>query len=463
VVKREIDTISILMADGLEPQLPRYKAIANTIINAIRAGQLTVGSKLPPHRRLADRLGVTVGTISRAYSEVEKLGLLVARIGDGSYVRDPDRGEQGLFRAVIDDAPNVIDLSLNTNIPLHPPALLATTLAQVAGDPRCAAEVLRYQPDSGLGAHRAAGLRWMQRSGVEGAVESVIVTNGAQHGLLCTLMAVTRPGDCVAAEGLSYPGLTAVARHLGLRLRGVAMDAEGVIPEALEELCLHSTIRALFCTPTLHNPTTAMMSVGRREALAAVARRHNLVVIEDDVHGSLVRDHPLPLQGLAPERTVFITSLSKAIASGLRVGYLLVPEKLRMKIALAVRASCWMATPLVVEVATRWIEGGEVDQLISLQREEIGRRKALVAPWLAPLEHVTHGEGFHFWITLPEPWRANELAEELRHAGVLVKPADAFAIDQFEAPQAIRASVSGVAGTERLQEGFRKIHDLLAS
>jgi DNA-binding transcriptional MocR family regulator len=447
--------------EQLEPHIPRYKMIASHIMEAIRSSRLGEGTKLPPHRLLADRLGVTVGTVSKAYAELEKHGLVSARVGDGTYVRGHDHEDRGYFRAVTNGAQDVVDFSLNTHISMGEVSLLADTLAQLAAQTWHLHGVLQYQPDSGSLPHRQSGLRWLARSGVDGSPENVVVTNGAQHALLCALMATTRPGDAIGAEVLSYPGLFAAARYLGLRLRGMPIDEEGIVPEALEEACALGVVRVVFCTPTLHNPTTATMSLERRAQIARLARRHNLILIEDDVHGTLVTDHPPPLHCYAPERTIFISSLTKAVASGLRVGYMLVPAELRQKVALAVRASCWMATPLVAEVASRWIDDGTVDQLIRQQQEEIRRRKALVADLLAPLDVRSHPDSLHFWILPPEPWRSDELAEELRHAGVLVKSADAFAIGRHEIPHAIRASVSGGDSDQILVDGFRIIRDML--
>ena len=178
-------------------------------------------------------------------------------------------------------------------------------------------------------------------------MENIICTNGAQHALLCALLTSIKSGDTILAEELTYPGLISLAINNGIKLIPARMDTNGLIPEELERICKQQNIKALFCTPTLQNPTTSIMPVANREKIASICRAHNILIIEDDAHGVLVRNRPPALQTFAPERTLLITSLSKAVSSGLRVGYLLAPKALVSRISHTVRSTCWMATPLL--------------------------------------------------------------------------------------------------------------------
>ena len=463
-VKPIIDTVSMLRDALSSGHGAKYKRLAEAMELRILDGSIEGGAKLPPHRSLADRLGVTIGTVSRAYAELERMGLVVARVGDGTFVRqrDLERKRDIGFSNFVEERPEQFDMSRNMHIPGAETSLLAQSLLELARNPQTLAEMTLYTPDAGLPRYRQAGARWLAHGDFRPQAEQVLCVNGGQHGLLCTLMALLRAGDTLVTEQLTYPGLISAARMLGIKLLGAAMDEEGLIPAALDELCRQHRISALYCTPTLQNPTTGVLSVARREALVAVCREHNLLVIEDEAHAVLVEDRPPPLSFYAPERSVLIGSLSKAVAAGLRVGYLHAPVPLISRIAAALRGSCWMATPLAMELASGWIESGVAEKLLRQQIIEIGRRKQLVEGLLEGLSYRTHPQCPHFWIEVPEPWRASDVEAELKLKNYLVATAEAFAVGRAAVPQFVRASVSNASHDDALLlQGFQALSNSL--
>ncbi|TXI33013.1 MAG: PLP-dependent aminotransferase family protein [Aquipseudomonas alcaligenes] len=463
-VKPIIDTVSMLRDALSSGHGAKYKRLAEAMELRILDGSIEGGAKLPPHRSLADRLGVTIGTVSRAYAELERMGLVVARVGDGTFVRqrDLERKRDIGFSNFVEERPEQFDMSRNMHIPGAETSLLAQSLLELARNPQTLAEMTLYTPDAGLPRYRQAGARWLAHGDFRPQAEQVLCVNGGQHGLLCTLMALLRAGDTLVTEQLTYPGLISAARMLGIKLLGAAMDEEGLIPAALDELCRQHRISALYCTPTLQNPTTGVLSVARREALVAVCREHNLLIIEDEAHAVLVEDRPPPLSFYAPERSVLIGSLSKAVAAGLRVGYLHAPVPLISRIAAALRGSCWMATPLAMELASGWIESGVAEKLLRQQIIEIGRRKQLVEGLLEGLSYRTHPQCPHFWIEVPEPWRASDVEAELKLKNYLVATAEAFAVGRAAVPQFVRASVSNASHDDALLlQGFQALSNSL--
>lgn len=456
-VKVSIDTVSMMRSALQEGVGAKYKRLAETLEQAIADGSLAPGSKLPPHRLLADKLGVTIGTISRAYAELERLGQVVARVGDGTYVRQDglQRQRDSGFRNVAEEPQALFDMSRNTHIPGQENHFIAQGLRALAEDPLGLQQVARYSAEAGLARYRAAGARWLTQDGLQADPEQVICVNGAQHGLHVALLALLKPGDTLATEHLTYPGLISTARMLGIKLLGLPMDAQGLLPEALDEACRQHRISALYCTPTLQNPTAAVQSAARREAVAEVCHRHNLLILEDETHAVLMERRPAPLAHFAAQRTVLISSLSKAVASGLRVGFLHAPLPLVGRLAAAVRATCWMATPLPLELVAGWIDTGVAERLRQQQMAEIARRKELVTEALQGLEWRSPEGCPHFWIRVPEPWRASEIEADLKHQGYLVATAEAFAVGQAAVPQFVRASVCNTtADDRRLQDGF---------
>lgn len=463
-VKPIIDTVPILREALSSGYGAKYKRLAGAMEVRILEGHIEGGVKLPPHRNLADRLGVTIGTVSRAYAELERMGLVVARVGDGTFVRqrELERKRDAGFSNFVEERPEQYDMSRNMHIPGSETNLLAQSLMDLARDPCTLAELTLYTPDAGLPRYRQAGAQWLAHGDFQPQAEQVLCVNGGQHGLLCTLMALLRAGDTLVTEQLTYPGLITAARMLGIKLLGATMDDEGLIPASLDELCRHNRVSAIYCSPTLQNPTTGVLSARRREAIVAICREHNLLIIEDEAHAVLVEDRPPPLSHFAPERSVLISSLSKAVAAGLRVGYLHAPATLISRIAAALRASCWMATPLAMELATGWIESGIAEKLLRHQIVEIGRRKQLVQGLLEGLNYRTHPQCPHFWIEVPEPWRASDVEADLKLKNYLIATAEAFAVGRAAVPQFVRASVSNASHDDQLLlEGFQALANTL--
>lgn len=451
-VKASIAMVSILR-DGLANRAGvKYKRLADAVAQAIEEGIIDAGSKLPPHRLLADSLGVTIGTISRAYGELERVGLVVARVGDGTYVRQRgmERPQDKGFRNVSDEPLAYFDMSRNQPIPGQEAAFMSQSLKDLATDPDVLRQLTGYTAESGLARHRLAGAVWLRHGDFVPHADQVLCVNGGQHGLLCTLMGLLKAGDTLVTEHLSYPGLISVTRQLGIKLIGAAMDDEGLLPSALEDICRQHRVSALYCTPTIQNPTAAVMSVPRRKAIAGLCREHNLLIIEDEAHAVLDRQRPLPLSDFAAERSVLIGSLSKAVSAGLRVGYLHAPQALIGRLSAAIRATCWMANPLSMEVASLWIESGMAERLLDEQISEITRRKALVAPVMQELNYNAHPYSPHFWVQVPELWRASQIAAELKENNYLVATAEAFAVGHGAVPQCIRVSVCNPVGDDQL-------------
>jgi DNA-binding transcriptional MocR family regulator len=439
---------------------PKYQVIARAFAQAILNGQLPAGEKLPPHRSLASELHVTTGTISRAYAELERQGLANARVGDGTYVAQARSREMPpelpsiAPRGGAPSAAALIDLGQNVPQPTGEAQALAATLRDIAGDERLAAELLQYAPEAGLMRHRQAGAAWLARTGMPTNAARVLVTQGAQHALAMVLRAVARAGDTVLAEIVSYPGIIALARQLRLHLVGVEIDQEGVVPAALELACKSLHPRAIFCVPTIHNPTTATMSAERRDAVAAILAQYGVLLIEDIVPAMLLDAPPLPIAARLPEQSFLIAGLSKSVAPGLRVGYVQAPQAWCSKIAAVIRSDCWMTAPLMAEIAARWIEGGEMERLDSLQRAYVDAQQTIAREVLAGIAYRHAAASSHLWLPLPEPWRAAEFAAALRQEGVLVKTADSFVIGRNAAPHAVRICMTGARSVAALTRGL---------
>jgi DNA-binding transcriptional MocR family regulator len=268
------------------------------------------------------------------------------------------------------------------------------------------------------------------------------------------------PGDTIYAEALTYPGFRSLAAHLRIRLVAVEIDEEGVIPDSFGAVCRADNPKALYCTPTLHNPTTATMSSKRREAVTAVARRYGVPIIEDDAYGMPPRQSPRPLATLAPELVYYIGGLAKCLSPTLRVAYVVPPDvRSAGRLAGAIRAITSMTSPLTVATATRWIQDGVADAVLAAIRDETAARMEIARRVLPPGALVANPEGFHLWLPLVPPWTRAEFAARLRAAGIGIVGGDAFALDV--APEAVRLGLGAPATRVELGASLQVVTNLL--
>ncbi len=437
---------------------PRYVAIADALAEAVENGDLPPGTRLPPQRELAYLIGVNLTTVTRAYALARERGLLEGEVGRGTYIRSTPAGGPTPWPDERDDG-GVIDLSPNYPCRIIDDVMMAVALDGLAHRPGIS-RLMQYQAHSAHPSHQRAGARWLRRLGVETKPEDVLITSGALHGSFIALMAVARPGDLVLAEELTSPAIKGAASVLGVRLKGVPMDADGIVPEALEALLERENVRGLILVPNLHNPTTAVLPSARRSVIADLCERFDLAVIEDDVYGALLPERPRPLAALCPERVFYATSLSKAVAPGLRIGYMVAPAAWRPAVSSALRITTWMASPLMAELARQWIEDGTADAVVARQRRETGSRQRLIAEMLPNAELSAHPAGLNAWLRLPRPWRAGAFCFELLKRGVSVTPAESFAVDPGQAPQAVRLCL-GAVEAPALRRGLEIVSGLL--
>ena len=434
---------------------PVYRAIADAIESDISTGILVPGARLPTQRALADRLGIDFTTVTRAYSEARRRGLLEGLVGQGTYVR----------RAVVPvprSPGGVADTSMNLPPRFDDVGLVARMWKGISA---LQAEggidlLLRYQEPGGTRIDREAGSNWLgsRLSGV--APERTLVCPGAQNALLVIAGILAAPGDAICVEELTYPGFRAVAAQLNIRLVGIRMDEEGAVPAQFEKICSKYNPKAFYCTPTLHNPTTITMPVSRRKALIAVARRFQVPIIEDDAYGALPQRPLVPMARLAPELVYCVSSLSKCLAPALRIAYLSVPTGQDVtRVTAAIRATAATASPLTAAIATRWINEGTADAVLAAVRKETALRQAIVARTL-PSENLTrNADGFHVWLRLPSPWTRGAFDERMRSSGIGLVGSDAFALQ--DPPEAVRLGLGVPRTRSELTNDLQTIASIL--
>jgi DNA-binding transcriptional MocR family regulator len=428
---------------------PRYQRIVDAMEADVAAGRLVRGQQLPTQRALAKALGIDLTTVTRAYNEARRRGILEARVGQGSFV-----SETSARRTI--DLPHPVAIDLSMNVPPHP---LEAQLDEriMAGLDAIRARsgltaYLNYQPPGGSAHEREVAARWMRVRVPHAQAERLVIYPGTQTILFNLLAHLTKPGDVVLTEALTFPGIKAAATRLGVRLVGVAMDDGGILPDALAQACRAHAPKAVYLIPTLHNPTTATLSADRRSAIARIIREAGTALIEDDAYGLLDRTAE-PIANLIPERTYLATTLSKCIAPALRIAYLVTPDSMaQQQLRGFLQSTVQMPAPLMVALVTHWLESGIADRIIGAIRNEAIGRQQLAQRALKGFQFLAKLAAHHLWLRLPE--NRPDVAGDLLRNGLAVVAGYAFTVDGTS-PNAARVSLGAARNRAELTEALR--------
>jgi DNA-binding transcriptional MocR family regulator len=418
----------------------------DALANDIASGRLKRGQQLPTHRALAQALEVDLTTVTRAYGEARRRGLLDARVGQGTFVSETTT------RATA-DIPYPVKIDLSMNVPPQPieanlDIRIAQGLASIQKETGFSA-FLNYQRPGGGDEDRDIAAGWLRARIPKAQADRLIIYPGNQAAIFNALLSLTSPGDVVLTEALTYPGIKAAAAKLGVRLVGVAMDEQGILPDALNSACKRHRPKAVYLVPTMHNPTTVTLGPSRRKAVAEIIRKAGTILIEDDAYGAL-DPSVSPIANLIPERTYLAVSLSKCMAPALRVSFLLTPDvAAEQMLRNNLQATTQMAPPLMVALVMQWLRSGVAEQIvIAIRNEAIGRQQ-LAAKILKGQSFAAYPKGHHLWLPLPGHWNRHDFAAHVLRNGLAVVGSEAFAVDQAP-PHAVRVSLGAARSRAEL-------------
>ncbi len=440
---------------------PAYKSLAEALIRAVDAGELRNGDRLPTHRNLAYHLGLSVQTVSRAYDELIRRGVIIGEVGRGTFVR-AGGGEARTPYLPDNQHGAVIDFSILK--PVFEPFHLDTMRQALKGLGKDlpASAISSFRPSGALRKYSQPALKWLQGCGLTVSGQSLLLTNGATSAMSVALMTAAKPGDLVVTEEMGHHTLKPLSRYLGLRLRGLEIDGEGIVPAAFKAACEHNPVKALYVMPTGLGPCATTLSRPRRTALAAIARKHNVLIIENDAWGPLQPARPEPIAVQAPERTFYFTSLTKCIMPGLRFGMLIVPETYESAVANRHLVTNWMVTTLMAEIAARWIEDGTADALLRWQRRALGDRNRLASKVLTGTTFHGSKNGMHIWLPIPGQWSEAAFVAHARLNGVAVAPGASFAMSGSNRHGGVRICL-GTESADTFEQGLKVISRLARS
>lgn len=437
----------------------RSQAVFATLERRILDGELEPGTRLPTHRDLAREHGIALETASRIYRRLAHAGLVTGETGRGTFVRDRSSAA-GLGPRPPLSVPVLADLSVNEPLAPEQTDMLRTALRQLAGSGNLDA-LLHQEPAGGRLRDRRVVATYLLSRGIDVPPANVLITNGSQQGLDAALDATTRPGDVIAVGDLSYPGMRMLAQSRKHDFAPVPVGSDGPDLDALDRVVAQRRVRAIYSEPTMHNPMSWVLSLEQRERIVEIARRHDVMLIEDGTYAFLAPDAPPPLQALAPERTVYVASLSKNFATGLRFGFMVAPDALIEGLRSGLRASTYGAPSIVTALAVGWIADGSVERMEAERRADAARRQRAVRAALSGYELVTHPNSYIVWLRLHPGQRMDAVAAALAAKGILVGTADRYATNG-KPPHALRLAI-GTVPHDVLVAALRELRAVLDS
>jgi len=440
LLKDFIDTMTIWIPT-LDSNLPKYLALAQAIEEAINQGDLKTEEKLPPQRRLADALKVTIGTISRAYSEAERRGLVTAKTGSGTYVRTKDN-----INTVVDEmAQDFVDkIDMQAAFAPEGPQIkmLSRAMTSMAESEQLLGNLLHYAPELGYPSHRKSFKQWLTTEPVTLQDCDFLFTHGGQHAISIAINALCREGDIILTENLVFPGILAAAQNKGVKVVSIAMDEQGIMPDKVLQACQRHRPRMIYLTPNSQNPCGTQLSIERRQALVDICRAHKVLILEDDVQFIASKDKPKSMQELAPEQCIYLSSFSKRFSGAMRIGFLVAPHAIYNKIRLSLRASSWTNSPILIHWLCQWMDNGELAKLELWLAAEMSTRQALAKQHLSIWSLNSQQTSFNLWLELPPGWLSHEFVAQAKTQGVLVRSADDYRAGQQIPSPAIRLCLS---------------------
>lgn len=431
-----------------------YLKLADAIAAEIASGALKPGDRLPPQRDFAYERKIAVSTASRVYGELLRRGLVVGEVGRGTFISGEAR--RG---AAAPSEPRGIRVDLEFNYPILPgqTALIAKSLDGLE-KPAALEAALGQGTSGGTPAVRSVAAAYLSQGAWSPSPEQLVFAGNGRQSIAGALAAIVPSGGRCGVEALTYPFIKGVAARLGISLVPLAMDDGGVRPDAVQKAHREAHLSAIYIQPAIQNPLGMTMTAARRTDLLRVVEKLDLPIIEDNVYGFL--DDAPPLAALAPDRCIVVDSLSKKVAPGLALGFIMPPLRLRESVMASVRSGGWTASGFAFAAAQRMMGDGTVAELTRLKRLDARARQKLAAERLEGFEIQANEKCYHLWLTLPAHWRSQTFVAAAARRDIALTPSTTFAVTPGHAPNAVRLALAAPT-MDQLDTGLRTLAAML--
>lgn len=453
--------------------MAKSEDIVNFVLAQMEKGALGPGDRLPTHRDMAWEMKCSVGTVTRAYAELERRGIAYGQVGRGTYVFGTGQDKQAVGNGMFlpDDAfhrsqpAELVDLSLNR---FHHPDLeksFASALQALSGRID-QADYRSYFDCRGRAEDTYRAARWLEPLIGPVSENNILLTQGAQSGLYLVMSCLAGSGDSIATEAFGYPGIKVAAQEQGLRIAAIDMDDEGMIPKSFEAAAIKGKVRLLVTVPTNHNPTGTSLSLKRRQEIIRIARAHNIMILEDGVYNPLHKKAFPTFRELAPDISLYLTSFSKVFSPSLRVGYIVAPDELVPKLVNRMTAISWMTSAITLDLANFLLEKNVVEAHRTDLAAENERRfifaKGVLSPWISKSQIDASSPLSHLWLKLPPIIASSDFVTRARQEDILLIGGDRFAMNRQMDDNFVRICLMGVPEFETFKHALFTIRSLLS-
>ena len=443
---------------GVTP--PLYKALATLLENDIRNGHLKPGDLLPPQRELADYLDLNLSTITKAFKLCSQRGLISASVGKGTYVST----DVHVNTTLLDPQKAVGLIEMGAIHPSYEQNHYVLQVIQQVLSCDFASSLLEYNAPYGTPSQKNAGVTWLKRHQIETSPEHILLSNGGQNALCAILSALFKPGDRIGTDPLTFSGFKTLAKMLGIQLVPIPLHNDEISPIILDQLCQTEGLKGIYLIPDYHNPTTHHMSLRTRKAIASVAKKHNLLIIEDGIYSLLKKDVDCPaFARLIPDQTIYIASLSKTLCAGLRLAFIMTPLSYKAALERALYNINLMVSPLSASIAEALIDSPLIDTILMEKQEAAYKRNQLTNTILKGYSLLGDVYSTFRWLLLPPVWSGKAFEACAKNAGVQIYCAERFAIGNATVPAAVRLATSAPKSLEELETGLLILRTLLES
>ena len=436
---------------------PLYKVLSDLLEEDIRNGTLKPGDKLPPQRELADFLDVNLSTISRTFKLCEQKGLISGETGRGTYISSDVNVNTTLLDPT--NTKDLIEMGA-TYPPYEQNKYIIKFIENMLRNPD-SHRFLEYSSPCGTIAQRSSGVKWLKKLNFNVTKENILLASGGQNALCAVLSSLFQTGDRIGTDPLIYSGLKTLAKMLGIQLVPIIQEMNEMSPVALKNYCKNNELKGIYLIPDHQNPTTHSMSLKTRKELAEVAKEYNLIIIEDGIN-SMLNDNPIiPIAALAPEQTIYISSISKVLCAGLRVSFIASPPIFQKTLESALYNINMMVSPFNAEIIHELINSPMADKIMKERRELIMERSNLTSIILSDFDIFGDQYCNFRWLMLPEGWNGKIFETCAKNAGVQVYCAERFAIGNTAVPAAVRISITAPKDLNELERGLNIIKSIL--
>lgn len=436
---------------------PLYKVLADLLEEDIKNGVLKPGDKLPPQRELADFLDINLSTISRTFKLCEQKGLISGEIGRGTYISSDANVNSTLLNPA--NSKNLIEMGA-----IYPPyeqnkyiiKFIENMLRQPNSD-----KFLEYSSPCGTLFQRSSGVKWLKNLNLNITEENILLASGGQNALCAVLSSLFQPGDRIGTDPLIYSGVKTLAKMLGIQLVPIMQKMNEMSPSALKNYCRNNELKGIYLIPDYQNPTTHSMSLKTRNEIVDIAKEYNLIIIEDGINSMLSENYITPIAALAPEQTIYISSISKVLCAGLRVSFIASPYIYQKTLESALYNINMMVSPFNAEIVHQLINSPIGDKIVKERREMVIERSNLTDAILNGFDILGDKYCNFRWLMLPEGWNGKIFEMCAKNAGVQVYCAERFAIGNAYVPAAIRISITAPKDLAELERGLNIIKSIL--